>query len=481
MTINLGSRMRDYALYTPACSTPYVNGYSMWNTRLQNPKYEGRKDLITRFKTNGEELNFLNPDNGCYHYPIALYSAGHSGFNDIEKSKISEKMIFDAKQRGNIIIADSGGFNLGISASSMSGFNLSDLKCQNNDKIRLLLIKWLESVSTHSMTLDLPTRFVGKFGLDTFADCLNGTIINLDFFVKHRTPGATKFLNILQGRNEEEGDIWYNTVKNYPFEGWAFAGQNVLNYSMMLKRLITMRDEKKINKNQNWIHILGTSRLQSSCLLTTIQRALRKNISEDITISYDSSTPFIISSKGYIFTQTSYKQNGKDKRFSLLTEPMIQNVKAVGSNCPFPFNSAPGEFLNINDICIRDPKKALTKTTFDSLSYNFLSWHNNYKLINTIIEVNQLQDMPSETVKRWIPNEVLEFKDLCVDIFTSETPYQLIDDNSQILSSITGAFGRKNTSTIKGSKFFDYKDCTISNESFNDAIDFLTDDELEIR
>jgi hypothetical protein len=46
---------------------------------------------------------------------------------------------------------------------------------------------------------------------------------NHKFFIKHRKEGATKFLNVLQGRNEEEGDIWWDACKDQPFESWAFS------------------------------------------------------------------------------------------------------------------------------------------------------------------------------------------------------------------------------------------------------------------
>ena len=46
---------------------------------------------------------------------------------------------------------------------------------------------------------------------------------------------------------------------------------------MVLKRLITMRDDELL-QDRDWIHFLGTSKLEWAVMLTSIQRQLRKHI-----------------------------------------------------------------------------------------------------------------------------------------------------------------------------------------------------------
>ena len=38
------------------------------------------------------------------------------------------------------------------------------------------------------------------------------TVYNNERFMKHRTPGATKFLNVLQGNDIPSADEWYEAV-----------------------------------------------------------------------------------------------------------------------------------------------------------------------------------------------------------------------------------------------------------------------------
>ena len=42
---------------------------------------------------------------------------------------------------------------------------------------------------------------------------------------EHRRSTHLKLLNVLQGNDPPEADTWYNEVKQYDFDGWAFASQ----------------------------------------------------------------------------------------------------------------------------------------------------------------------------------------------------------------------------------------------------------------
>ena len=55
---------------------------------------------------------------------------------------------------------------------------------------------------------------------------------------------------------------------------------------IMLKRLIIMRDEKKLDR-KDWMHVLGTSQMDWGCYLTQVQRQVRKHINPNFTISFD--------------------------------------------------------------------------------------------------------------------------------------------------------------------------------------------------
>lgn len=449
---------QGYATYLPAISSFYAFWASQWEDKMNQLNKDGSLKYPNRhpkkLSKDAKELYFLNDDNGCFHYNAALYSAGHAEIFDMNESKRKEKLVRERNRNNTIVVADSGGFQIATSASGsgVSGFDWNDPGSAENDKIRLAVLRWMESVADYSMMLDVPTHSLNNPNtrLKTFRECLDLTKYNADFFVKNRTPGATKILNVLQGRTVEEADVWWDEFKDYPFEGWALGGSNVRNIEMMLRRIITMRDGKYLDENRQWMHVLGSSKLTTSCILTSIQRAIRETVNENFNISYDSATPFVVAAKGYVFTQNIFEANKKNPRFSYLTQKMIETTEAVGSSRPFPFTSLPGKMLTVGDICVRDPKVSGTSTTWDSSSYVLLGWHNLYRQIDAIQEALRIYDMPSSQVNCFIPENLLRFKDLCSEIFRSERPFDLINKNKKMLHTLTGDNGQKNISILSG-------------------------------
>lgn len=486
---------QNYALYLPAIGAFYNHVVSAWEQRAKATHSDGSLKYPNRTFANlspdAKELYFLNENNGSFHYNAALYSAGHAYIEDLNESQAREKIIYDRDKSKTIVVADSGGFQIAKSASgsSVSGFDWTNPKCVENDEIRLKILRWMEHTADYSMMLDVPTHTMSNERankhIKSFSDCMSLTKYNADFFVKNRVPGATKILNVMQGRNQEEADIWWDTFKDYPFEGWAFGGATMGNISYMLRRLIMMRDGKYID-DRNWLHVLGTSRLSSSCILTEIQRAIRNTVNEKFTISYDSATAFVVASKGFVLTYDVFESNYSNKsksRFSYLTHKMVETIDAVGSTRPFPFSSVPAKFLTVGDICCRDPKVAGTKTTWDSFSYALLMWHNLYRQISAIQNALRIYDMPSNSVRDLIPANLLEFKDLCKDIFISEKPFDIINKHKNLLTKLSGVSnsGGKSLLSSESSSLFSWDDNNEESdfdENYNEYEELLEEDNI---
>src|SRR5690606_34858034 len=123
-------------------------------------------------------------------------------------------------------------------------------------------------------------------------------------------PGATRFMNVLQGRTVEEGDLWWEVMKDLPFEGWAMAGPQIKDFSTIMRRLIIMRDGGYLDKERNWLHFLGVSKLKAACAFTTIQRNIRKHVEPSFTVSYDASSPFLSVAKARLYTGLKYNSKG---------------------------------------------------------------------------------------------------------------------------------------------------------------------------
>jgi hypothetical protein len=159
--------------------------------------------------------------------------------------------------------------------------------------------------------------------------CLTQTKINNDRFVAERSPGATRFLNVLQGRNEAESRFWFDAVKHYPFEGWAFAGAHQDHFSLLVRRLLDMRDAG-ILKKCGWLHVLGVSTLPIGSLLTAVQRAVREFINPDFQISFDSASPFKSAANHSIMVGSSIDDYGWAIHYlPLSTFPASENARPL--------------------------------------------------------------------------------------------------------------------------------------------------------
>ena len=90
------------------------------------------------------DLNFLDPHNGLFHYPYALYSAGQAA-----KAKVLRGTpdIVSARSRDRtIVLGDSGGFQV------QSG----TIKFEGRETTRRMM-RWMEAQTDYSMVLDFPT------------------------------------------------------------------------------------------------------------------------------------------------------------------------------------------------------------------------------------------------------------------------------------------------------------------------------------
>ncbi len=213
---HLGEYSRDFAVFLPAISNFYNTFIS--KQRVSKGTHIPQDRIPKGFDRGVEGLNFINPDEGYFTYPTALYSAGHACL-DMEKVADRDSMCVDRDRKFSTIVGDSGGYQLG---KGVIKFDWKDFEGTKANAVRSNILNWLELTSDWAMTLDVPTWAADdlnspKTGLNSFQDCLDGTIYNNKFFQKNRL-GQTKFLNVLQGDDWETAQIWYDAVKDFEFE-----------------------------------------------------------------------------------------------------------------------------------------------------------------------------------------------------------------------------------------------------------------------
>tara|TARA_Y100001970_G_scaffold292829_1_gene436037 strand:+ start:554 stop:1999 length:1446 start_codon:yes stop_codon:yes gene_type:complete len=468
---HLGELSRDFAVFLPAISNFFNTFIS--KQRVTKGAHIPAERIPKGLDRGVEGLNFINPDEGYFTYPTALYSAGHACL-DMEKVADRDSMCVDRDRKFSTIVGDSGGYQLG---KGVIKFDWKDFEGTKANAVRSNILNWLELTSDWAMTLDVPTWAADdlnspKTGLNSFQDTLDGTIYNNKFFQKNRL-GQTKFLNVLQGDDWETAQIWYDQVKDFEFEGWAMGGINMCDMEVMLKRLIIMRDEKKLD-GKDWMHVLGTSQLDWACYLTQVQRQVRKHINPNFTVSFDSASAFLSTANGLVYTQNVFTP----QRFSFIMDKAPDDKKLKGSDIQFPFASQIGNRLKMGDVCWygegdlnKNNKEG--KTSWDSFSYCLMMAHNVYNQIRAVQTANDLNDIESlkyqpkvghwrktkgsdntDEFSEYVPRNILYFNTLAEEVFTSEKPMDVINNASSYLADIRGTRWQRATGGGKGKNNF---------------------------
>ena len=436
---NLTAKQSDYAVFLPAIS----GFYATFIGKQRNEQYvdparfpQGLKDM--------EQLNWLDSQKALFPYRWSLYSGGHANL-DLSKQDWSEDMVRN-REAGSFILGDSGGFQ--IAKGLWEGDWKANSGCAKAQKKRQLILNWLDTVADYGMILDIPTWVIhdkkasAACGITTLEEAVAATKFNNEYFMANRrgkNHGGAKYLNVLQGDNHTSADAWYQEMKEfcdptvYPdthFDGWAMGGQNMCDVHLVLKRLVALRYDNLLQPGvHDWMHFLGTSKLEWAVLLTVIQRAVRKYVNPQFTISFDCASPFLATANGQVYFENVFPQDEKwsyrmapsadDKKYATDTRKWSAGVVADGIY-PRWEDSPISNMLTMKDICIYHPgvpKADVTltednfkdpeiydvlpavnkngkwgKTSWDSFSYALLMGHNVWMHLTAVQEANRRFD-----------------------------------------------------------------------------------------
>lgn len=259
--------------YLPALNSCFVNG-------IRDEYIKHRNRWQPYYKTN--QFDVFMPDCDVY-CKESLLSAGHEPYRSVNIQYDQLKV----RTPDTFLMGDSGGYQI---ATDKLKINWNDQ--DNVDKVRLGILRFLEANCNVAATLDVPTFTIGKpgFKFNTFDCCLQQTISNLDFWMKHRENKDLRLLNVIQGRNNQEVDEWFNAVKDYPTEGWCFSSANSDSIYHIFRTLLILAKHGKLNETQKWVHILGRTMPAVSVLLTELQNKISEIVGVEFQISYDSSS-----------------------------------------------------------------------------------------------------------------------------------------------------------------------------------------------
>ena len=503
---DLTAKQNDYAIFLPALSSFYAT--FIGKQRVANDYVEP-----TRMPTKLPEMenfNWFNTTKGVFTYKWSLYSAGHANL-DVNVDSPKEDMV-RKREPGAWVLGDSGGFQIGKGVWEGDWKNPA---CPKAKKKREQVLAWMDAYMDYGMILDIPAWVCRSpegrkaTNINSYEEAVQGTYINNDYFINNRT-GACKFLNVLQGENHQEAEDWYQRMKKYcdpaqyptnHFNGWSMGGQNMCDIHLILHRLVTIIDDGLLEEGvQDWIHFLGTSKLEWATLLTDIQRSIRKHHNPKFTISFDCASPFLATANGQIYTDVETPDRGKwtyrmqptadNKKYSTDTRQFSQGVLADGYHTSFK-DSPISRNLEMKDICIYAPGDLNKngkegKTSWDSFSYAIMMGHNVWQHLNAVQEANRQYDAghyPKMLIQETF--DTVSFRDVCEAIFSADTKEEsmaIIGHYSKFWMSIIGTRGATGKKTVNaGTMFNNLFDVSDQNEEVvEETLDEAKLDKLEM-
>lgn len=503
---NLTAKQQDYAVFLPAIS----GFYATFVGKQRNEHYVDPA-RFPQGLTDMEQLNWLNSTKALFPYRWSLYSGGHANL-DLSKQDWSEDMVRN-REPGTFILGDSGGFQ--IAKGLWEGDWKANSGCPKAQKKRESVLKWLDSIADYGMILDIPTWVIhdakasAACGITTLTQAFEATKFNNEYFIANRrgkNNGGAKFLNVLQGDNHTSADTWYQEMKKfcdptqYPdrhFDGWAMGGQNMCDVHLILKRLVALRYDNLLQEGiHDWMHFLGTSKLEWAVLLTVIQRAVRRHVNPAFTISFDCASPFLATANGQVYFENVYPPDGKwsyrmapsadDKKYATDTRPWAQGVVADGIY-PRWTDSPISRMLTMQDICIYRPGDLNKngkegKTSWDSFSYALLMGHNVWMHLTAVQEANQRFDRGEHPAMMQRDGGNYEyFEDIVEAIFAApdrQTAEDIVELYSSYWMQIVGTRGNKGRKTMNAKTNFS-KLFSFEHSSTDTDPDDLDTDQLE--
>ena len=236
----------------------------------------------------------------------------------------------------NLVMGDSGGYQ--IASGNMKW------KPQHKE----VIFNWLENNTDIAMNLDIPPRlqYAGKFD-----ECLDLSAENFKYFCDNQT-GKTKFLNVVQGVDELSYKKWYDRIKEFDFNGWCVGGVGSSLYRFMTALSVLLDGKEHLKMNNEYLHILGTSRIRDFLITVQLQKSLEE-IGSNMVVTTDSSSPDRAVVFGTFYTNFSINK----ARFESINFPNVQNHGNVVK-----------EFLDLKNqswpYC----------TNFDNVLKEFITW-----------------------------------------------------------------------------------------------------------
>ena len=207
-------------------------------------------------------------------------------------------------------------------------------------------------------------------------------------------------------------------------------------------------------------------------MYSAMQRAIRKHVNPDLTISMDCASPFIATANGQVYTHNVFDT----KRMGYNMVKMVDEKEPYGKDAPWPWDDSPiGERCTWKDINWYDPGELNKigkegRTSWDSFAYCLMMGHNIYKHIDAVQMANRLMSRPSG-MHHWVPSQYLEFNQICDELFAK--------DYGQSMDAIDAELAKHEKLIAKLSRMKKLENSTTFDSLFNFEDDATTNTDIE--
>jgi len=347
----------------------------------------------------GKNFRFYEESrSNIFDYPGFLVSAGHR-YKDMD---LKEKLNLNFDK--NILLGDSGGYQIATGVIDFS----------NREQFVQDVFKWLEKNSNFALNIDIPL-YINVEGSSEASSMSREDKIKIskehfDYFQKNQS-GSTKYLNVLHGRSLQDLDFWYDFVKDYKFEGgWAIGSVTIDIFYILQSFFFLFHNGEvdKIKNKNNIIHLLGMSKSEYIIYVEYLQKKLN-DAGYNISITYDSSTPDITAGMGSYVLDVNYNSIQYLHFSKTFTDLNLDSL--LPCQCPVCKGITYRHFYGEENRNDRDGFKTLT--------YNHMSFHNLYKMLEYIYHIKNIINSNSNNIYTQIFNErvlyILSIIDYCFE------------------------------------------------------------------
>lgn len=298
-------------------------------------------------------LNSLKEDEKIFDHPYILTTAAHN-YKNMDFSK--QIGINDVHKDVNYIFGDSGGFQIAMG------------EIKDTPEIKDKLYEWMIKNASVAPVIDHPPTEYEKMTDERMQQFLDNTKKNTEFLLKKNNKDSVLWLNVIQGIEYHHRINWYEQVKDYKLDGWAFGGpkRNLLAVLNMMASFIDVKalDDKK---TCNYIHWFGISSTKFMPYMVYFKHKLNM-LGYKVSVSLDSS--YATQNGGW----GKYLLFGSATGFASyhLSNRFIGKFKDVDLPCFCPVckNVKLSEILNENAL----------KSEHQSYFYNIVQTHNVFVL-----------------------------------------------------------------------------------------------------